>query len=111
MDNVLKQEARNALVMGANRRMTAREHCERVRFDHNLVDKYVPNNKFRRIFPLDPGSGARAENGDDLDEFYNKLEKISTVIWKKQVGMIEKKKNDDKDPKQVKKKRRPFVPG
>ena len=111
MDNVLKQEARNALVMGANRRMTARVHCERVRFDHNLVDKYVPNNKFRRIFPLDPGSGARADNGDDLDEFYYKLEKISTVIWKKNVGMIEKKKQEDKDPKQVKRKRRPLMPG
>ena len=72
--------------------MTAREHSERVRFDHHLVDKYVPNNKFRRIFPLDPGSGLRADNGDELDDLYVKLAKVSVVLWKKQVGMIEKKK-------------------
>ena len=77
MENVLKQEAKNALVMGKQRRMTAAEHMERVRFDFNLIDKYVPNNKFKRIFPLDPGSGLKADNGDDLDELYPKLEKSS----------------------------------
>ena len=63
--------------MGKQRRMTAAEHQERVRFDHNLVDKYIPNNKFRRIYPLEVNSGLKAENGDELDELYPKLEKAS----------------------------------
>lgn len=57
--------------------MTVQEHSERVRFDFNLIDKYVPNNKFRRIYPLDPNSGLKADNGDELDELYLKLEKTS----------------------------------
>ena len=45
---------------GNVKRMTAQEHCLRVRFDHTLVEQYVPNNKYKRIFPLDPGRGGCA---------------------------------------------------
>ena len=76
---------------GNVRRMTVKEHCERVRFDYNLIEQYIPGNKFKRIFPLDPGSGGLATNGDELEEIYAKLEKTSNTIWKKQVGMIQKK--------------------
>ena len=60
---------------GNVKRMTAQEHCLRDRFDHTLVEQYVPNNKYKRIFPLDPGRGGCAANGDDLEEVYAKLEK------------------------------------
>jgi hypothetical protein len=63
--------------------MTVKEHSIRVRFDWNLIDQYVPNNRFKRIYPLEPGSGGQAANGDDLEEFYTKLEKEAHMIWKK----------------------------
>jgi hypothetical protein len=50
------------------------------------VDQYIPGNKFKRLYPLDPGRGGYAANGDDLEEVYTKLEKMSNTIWKKQVG-------------------------
>jgi hypothetical protein len=76
---------------GNVKRMTVKEHNERVRFDYNLIDQYIPNNNFKRIYPCDPGSAGVAANGDDLEEFYVKLEKEASTIWKKQVGMIQKK--------------------
>ena len=91
LDMVIKGEQRLAMQYGNVRRMTVKEHCERVRFDYNLIDQYIPGNKFRRIFPIDPGCGGVASNGDELEEAYAKLEKTSNTIWKKQVGMIQKK--------------------
>jgi hypothetical protein len=66
----------------------------RVRFDHTLVEQYVPNNKYKRIYPLDPGRGGSAANGDDLEEVYAKLEKCANIMWRKQVGTITKKEKD-----------------
>ena len=43
--------------------------------------------KFKRIYPLDPGTGG----SDDLEDVYAKLERTSNTIWKKSVGMIQKK--------------------
>jgi hypothetical protein len=60
---------------GNLRRMTVKEHSERVRFDHNLIDKHLPRSNFKRIFPIDPGSGGVAANGDQLEDLYAKLEK------------------------------------
>ena len=40
---------------------------------------------------MDPGCGGIAANGDELEDIYAKLEKTSNTIWKKQVGMIQKK--------------------
>jgi hypothetical protein len=50
--------------------MTVKEHNARVRFDSNLIDQIIPNNKFKRIYPLEPGMGGIASNGDELEEFY-----------------------------------------
>ena len=88
MDMVIKGEQRLAMQYGNVRRMTVKEHSERVRFDHHLIDSYIPGNKFKRIFPVDPGCAGLASNGDELEEIYAKLEKTSNTIWKKQVGMI-----------------------
>lgn len=76
--------------------MTAREHCERVRFDFSLVDRYIPNNKFKRIYPFDGSMAGVAENGDDLGDLYNKLQKSSTIIWKKIAGMNNGKQEEKK---------------
>lgn len=59
------------------RRMTAAEHSQRVKFDFNLIENYVPNCGFKRIYPLDPGSSEMAANGEDLEEVYSKLEKAA----------------------------------
>lgn len=57
------------------KRMSVKEHNERVKFDYNLIDQHIPNNAFKRIYPVDPGKAGTAANGDDLEEFYVKLEK------------------------------------
>ena len=86
--------------------MTVKEHSERVRFDHNLIQQYIPGNKYKRIFPVDPGCGGFATNGDELEEIYVKLEKCATNVWKKQVGMIQKKEFNPNIHDQDKKKKR-----
>jgi tubulin polyglutamylase TTLL6/13 len=80
---ILKQEQKLAMQYGNVKRMTAQEHCLRVRFDHTLVEQYVPNNKYKRIYPLDPGRGGSAANGDDLEEVYAKLDKAANMMWRK----------------------------
>jgi len=85
------------------RRMNVREHCNRVRFDTNLIDSCIPNNKYKKIYPPEPGETGFAANGDSLEEVYAKLEKTSATIWKKQVGMI-KKKEVNPEPKKKKRK-------
>lgn len=72
------------------RRMTVKEHCDRVRFDTNLIEQYIPNNKFKKIYPIDSGCGGISSSGDDLEETYLKIEKAATHIWKLQCGMIKK---------------------
>lgn len=91
MEIILKQEQRQAMQYGNIKRMSVKEHNERVRFDYNLIDQYIPGNGFKRIYPCDPGQAGLASNGDDLEEFYNKLEKSAATVWKKQVGMVQKK--------------------
>ncbi len=88
MDTVLRQEMKLNNQYSHMRRMTAKEHCDRVRFDHYLVDAYIPDNKYKRIYPLDAGQGGFAANGDELEELYAKIEKTANIVWKKQVGTI-----------------------
>lgn len=57
--------------------MSAAEHSVRVKFDHNLIEAYIPSCGFKRIYPLDPGQSNFASNGDELEEVYFKLEKLS----------------------------------
>ena len=33
------------------KRLTVKEHCERVRFDPNSVEKFLPGNGFKLIYP------------------------------------------------------------
>ena len=71
------------MAYGNVKRMTAQEHSQRVRFDSNLVDVYIPNSGYKRIYPLDPGQGGFAANGDELEDLYAKMEKVSQNVWKK----------------------------
>lgn len=91
---------------GNVKRMTVKEHSERVRFDHNLIQQYIPGNRYKRIFPVDPGCGGYATNGDELEDIYAKLEKCATNVWKKQVGMIQKKEVNPNVHDQERKKKR-----
>lgn len=107
MEAILKQEKlQNMQVRGAQR-MSAQEHCQRVKFDYNLVDQYIPGNNYKRIYPLDPGRGGYAANGDELEHVYRDLEKSANLVWKKQAGTLEKKRGQDpnKDPAEKKKKK------
>lgn len=105
MDVIIKAEQKLATQYGNTKRMTAQEHSVRVRFDHNLVEQYIPNNKYKRIYPLDPGKGGYAENGDELEEVYQKLGKASDNIWKKQVGTNTKKETNSNMHEKVKRKK------
>ena len=92
------------MAYGNIKRMTAQEHSQRVRFDTNLVERYLPRSGFKKIYPIDPGQGGFAANGDELEDLYAKLEKVSQTVWKKQVGMIQKKEANPNGEKKKKKK-------
>ena len=52
----LKQEMKQQVLNSAYKRMTAMEHSQRVRFDPELVESRVRNNKFKLIYPKEaPG--------------------------------------------------------
>jgi tubulin polyglutamylase TTLL6/13 len=53
IEEILKKE-KTQIQRGNVRRMTAAEHSMRVKFDYNLIDQYVPNCGYKRIYPLDP---------------------------------------------------------
>lgn len=53
--------------------MTVREFSERLSFDYNLIDEHIPNNKFKRIFPLDPNDTQVTNNNEKLSDFYDRL--------------------------------------
>ena len=41
---------------GTYKRISAKEHCERVRFDPKVVAERFPNSRYRLIYPKDaPG--------------------------------------------------------
>ena len=87
LEVVLRKEKAQAMIDSGVRRMTAKEHSLRVRFDIKLIESLVPNNRFKRIYPLDAGQYAPG-----LEEFYMQLEKFSNRTWRKQAGMVQKKK-------------------
>jgi len=55
--------------------MSVREHCERVRFDYYLTEKYLPSTNFKRIYPVDPGMGGVTATGESYEDLYIKFEK------------------------------------
>ena len=63
--------------------MTAKEHCEKVRFDPNLVTQRFPRNAYRLIYP-------KEAKGDD-PELYLKILRKSNEIWKAATGTFNKR--------------------
>ena len=52
----MKQEMKQQIQLNVYKRLTAKEHSERVRFDPTLVEKKIKNNKFKLIYPKEaPG--------------------------------------------------------
>ena len=51
---------------GMCKRLTVKEHCDRVRFDPTLIEKHVKDNKFRLIYPK---TGGNSQDGDDYEKF------------------------------------------
>lgn len=67
---------------GCFKRLTVKEHLERVRFDPSQVAKLDPSNGFRLIFPMNGGSA-----GDD-DTKYDKFLKKANDIWQVTTGTV-----------------------
>ena len=47
----MKNEQKAALMQGLYKRLSVNEHQDRIRFDPTLVQKLLPNNKFKLIYP------------------------------------------------------------
>ena len=74
----MKQEMKQQIQQNAYKRLTAKEHSDRVRFDPNIAMQKVKDNKFKLIYPKEaPG------NDPDL---YIKLQERATQIWKAATG-------------------------
>lgn len=52
----MKQEMKQQIVLNQYKRLTAKEHSERVRFNHMLVED-IPNNKYMLIYPQQAPGG------------------------------------------------------
>lgn len=57
--------------------MTVKECYDRLSFDTDLIDMYIPNNLFKLIYPLKKGSNSLTESGWNLEKVYEKIEKSS----------------------------------
>ena len=75
----MKMEQREAQKMNNYTRLSVKEHTDRVRFDPTLVEKRIKDNKFKLIYPRDPGGA----NNLDL---YEKILKKATEMWKIKTG-------------------------
>lgn len=62
---------------GQYKRLTVREHIDRVRFDPTQVEKLLPDNGFKLIFP-------RAED----DTKYEKFQRKAHEIWQVTTGTV-----------------------
>lgn len=52
----MRQERQQLERCGVYKRLTAKEHCERVRFDPKVWEQRFPNSGYRWIYPQDaPG--------------------------------------------------------
>lgn len=78
--------------------MSAKEHCEKVKFDPTTVAQRLPSSGFSLIYPKDAP-------GDDPD-LYLKINKKAHNMWKLATGTVTKKRPGEVDEKQKKKKPR-----
>ena len=66
----MKQEMKQQIQQNAYKRLSAKEHSDRVRFDPNIAMQKVRDNKFKLIYPKEaPGSDP---------DLYTKLQERAT---------------------------------
>ena len=97
--NQLKAEQKAAIAAGGfYKRLTVKEHLERVKFNPHIVERMDPSNGFRLIFP-------RAEGEDDTK--YDKYLRKAHEIWQVTTGTLKtcdvKASNNSGIPKKKKK--------
>ena len=52
----MRNERKSMEQQGIYKRPSAKEHCDRVKFDYTLVEKRLPDNGFRLAYPKEaPG--------------------------------------------------------
>lgn len=78
--------------------MSAKEHCERVRFDPKLVAHKLPHSGFKLIFPSD------AAPGEDPD-LYLRVQKKSFEIFRSATGTIPAKRQLEAEQLELQKKK------
>ena len=96
----MKQEMKRDIQQNAYKRLSAKEHSDRVRFDPNLAMQKIKGNKFKLIYPKDaPGADP---------ELYVKLLDKATQIWKAATGTYNPqskpshhKEKEEKDKEEV----------
>jgi hypothetical protein len=76
--------------------MSAKEHCDKVKFDPSTVAHRLPNSGFSLIYP-------KEAPGDDPD-LYIKIHKKAHNLWKLATGTVPKKRPGEGDEKVKKKK-------
>lgn len=97
--NQLKAEQKVAIAAGGfYKRLTVKEHLERVKFNPHIVERMDPSNGFKLIFP-------RAEGEDDTK--YDKYLRKAHEIWQVTTGTLKtcdvKASNNSGIPKKKKK--------
>jgi hypothetical protein len=90
------------LSVNGQKRLTAKEHSDRVRFDATTVKQKLPRNGFRLVFPRD-------ELADDA-AMYERIQKKTGDNWKKATGTVTQIRpvpfEDDKKKKKPLKKKK-----
>ena len=81
VEREMKIEQRENIKLNNYTRLSVQEHTERVRFDPTRVEKNIPGNKYKLIYPPDPNSG-----GGVHQELYDKIQKKATAMWKAATG-------------------------
>ena len=99
LHNQLKAEQKAAIAAGGFfKRLTVKEHLERVKFNPHIVERMDPSNGFKLIFP-------KAEGEDDTK--YDKYLRKAHEIWQVTTGTLKtcdvKASNNSGIPKKKKK--------
>jgi hypothetical protein len=79
----MRSEQKAAMLAGGFfKRLTVREHLERVRFDPTSLSKLDPSNGFKLIFPRDPALS------DDNSYKYERFLRKANDIWQVTTGTV-----------------------
>ena len=95
----MKQEMKQQIQQNAYKRLSAKEHSDRVRFDPNQAIEKIKGNKYKLIYPKDaPGADPA---------LYEKMQEKATKIWKAATGTYNPQKPSQKDAEEKDKAAKP----